>query len=151
MIGGLLFFCRRVKRAPTSPDHAPVVGSLAVSRDKVRHRFQPDANVEVSFITDTEPSRPPFNNVIAMDHDNRVASRDRELPLRSAYLDDDFMMRLLLEQQGNDGRSLVHLDSYDCHNQLEKDALPGGMEGFERKESNDLFRVNSVPDSGSEP
>jgi hypothetical protein len=61
-----------------------------------------------------------------MDHDNRVASRDRELPLRSAYLDDDLMMRMLLEQEGNDGRSLVHLDSYDSHDQLEKDALPTG-------------------------
>jgi len=53
-------------------------------------------------------------------------SRDRELPLRSAYLDDDLMMRLLLEQEGNDGRSLVHLDNYDSHGQLEKDALPAG-------------------------
>jgi hypothetical protein len=125
-IGGLVFFCRRVKRVPTSPDYEPVVVSLAVAGDTVRHRFQPDANVDVSFITDTEPSRPPFNRVIVMDHDNRVASRDRELPLRSAYLDDDLMMRMLLEQEGNDGRSLVHLDSYDSHDQLEKDALPTG-------------------------
>jgi hypothetical protein len=91
LIGGSVFFCRHVQRVPTSPDNER--SSLAVDRDNIRHHLQPDVNANVSFFTDTEPSRPPFNKVTAVDHD---------------------------------GRSLVHLDSHDSHDQLEKDALPAG-------------------------
>ena len=59
--------------------------------------------------------------------------------MSSTRLDDDLMMRLLLEQEGNDGRSLVHLDSYDSHDQLEKYALPGGMDGLQGPERRSIL------------
>ena len=106
MIGGLVFFCRRVQRAPLSPDNEG--SSLAVVRDNIRHHFQPDVNVDVPFLTHTEPSRALFNNVTAMDHD---------------------------------GRSLVHLDTYDSHGQLQKDALPAGWKASKDQNGN-LYYYN---------
>jgi hypothetical protein len=104
LIGGLVFFCRRVQRAPLSPDNER--SSLAVDRDIIRHHIQPDVNVGVSFFSDTEPLRPPFNKVTAMDHD---------------------------------GRSLVHLDTYDSHGQLEKDALPAGWKASKDQNGNRYY------------
>ena len=75
-------------------------------------------NVDVSFFTDTVPSRPHLNKFIAMaDNGSRLQSLD-----------------------SHNGR-LQSLDRYDSHDQLEEDALPPGWK-VSKDQNGNLYYYN---------
>jgi hypothetical protein len=102
-------------RPPTAGE--PAIVSVADAREEV-HGFHVDMNVDVSFFTDTVPSRPHLNKFIAMaDNGSRLQSLD-----------------------SHNGR-LQSLDRYDSHDQLEEDALPPGWK-VSKDQNGNLYYYN---------